>query len=56
MHDEHDTKGCSYRNGQSDAPPGHAVRVDVEKFQSYLDGSGMTDEEKKQYIEALWDI
>jgi hypothetical protein len=32
------------------------LTVDVEKYQAMLDGSGLTEEEKKQVLEALWSI
>jgi hypothetical protein len=38
------------------AHPKRIVTVDVEKYQAYLDGSGMTDAEKKAYLEALWSL
>ena len=32
------------------------LRVDVEEFQHHLDGANLTDEEKRQYLEAVWSI
>ncbi len=32
------------------------VGVDFEKYQHFLDGSDLTDEEKQQVVQALWDI
>ena len=32
------------------------LTVDVERYQSYLDGTDMTDEQKQAFIEALWSI
>lgn len=38
------------------AHPKRIVTVDVEKYQAYLDDSGMTDAEKTAYLEALWSL
>lgn len=38
------------------ARPKRIVTVDVEKYQSYLDGSGMSDAEKEEFLQALWSI
>lgn len=32
------------------------IAVDVEKYQAYLDGSDMTDKEKEQFLQSLWQI
>ncbi|MFP7673501.1 hypothetical protein ACG74X_09100 [Marivita sp. S0852] len=32
------------------------LTVDVERYQSYLDDTDMTDEQKQAFIEALWSI
>lgn len=32
------------------------LTVDVEKYQAMLDDSGLSDDEKKQFIEAIWSI
>lgn len=36
--------------------PKPTLTVDVEKYQSYLDGSGMSDAEKEEFLQALWSI
>jgi hypothetical protein len=32
------------------------LTVDVEKYQAYLDGSGLTSEQKEEFLQALWSI
>jgi len=32
------------------------ITVDVEKYQSYLDDTAMTDAEKKEFLQALWQV
>lgn len=32
------------------------LEVDIEKYQSYLDNSDMTDAEKQAFLESLWTI
>ena len=32
------------------------VAVDVEKYQAYLDGTDMTDVEKEEFLQELWQI
>lgn len=32
------------------------VTVDVEKYQSYLDGSDMTDAQKEEFLQSMWQI
>ena len=30
------------------------IKVDVERYQAYLDGTGMTDQQKKDFLQAMW--
>ena len=30
------------------------IKVDVERYQSYLDDTGMTDQQKKDFLQAMW--
>lgn len=32
------------------------VEIDIDKYQSYLDGSGLTPEQKDDFLRALWTI
>ena len=32
------------------------ILVDADRYQAYLDGSDMTDEEKAEFLQALWEI
>ena len=32
------------------------LKVDVERYQSYLDGTNMTDAEKEEFLQTLWQI
>lgn len=32
------------------------LTVDVEKYQAYLDESGLSDEQKEEFLRALWSI
>lgn len=36
--------------------PKPSLTVDVEKYQAYLDGADMTEEQKKEFLQALWSI
>jgi hypothetical protein len=39
-----------------DASARPIVTVDVERYQSFLDNSGWSEERKQEFIEALWSI
>lgn len=30
------------------------IKVDVERYQAFLDGSSMTDHQKKDFLQAMW--
>lgn len=30
------------------------IKVDVERYQFYLDDTGMTDQQKKDFLQAMW--
>lgn len=32
------------------------ITVDVEKYQQYLDGSGLSEDQKEEYLEAMWAV
>lgn len=32
------------------------LKVDVEKYQSYLDGSGLNQDQKEETLQAMWSI
>lgn len=38
------------------APAKPIIAVDVERYQAYLDGSGLTVEQKEEFLQALWSI
>jgi len=39
-----------------DASARPVVRVDVEKYQAFLDGADLTDAQKEELLQALWAI
>lgn len=43
-----------FENGIAHSKP--ALTVDVEKYQSFLDGADMTEEQKEEFLQALWSI
>ena len=45
---------ASFDNGTTHPKP--MLTVDVEKYQSFLDGADMTDEQKEEFLQALWSI
>ena len=47
-------RGDALESGAAHQKP--SLTVDVEKYQSYLDGSGMSDAEKEEFLQALWSI
>ncbi|MDJ1008638.1 MAG: hypothetical protein QNJ13_12530 [Paracoccaceae bacterium] len=48
--------GPSGLNKSFCASADRTVTVDVDKYQEMLDGSGLSAEQKKQVLEALWSI
>ncbi len=42
--------------GRFDASAQPIVTVDVEKYQSFLDESDLTDEQKEEFLNAIWSI
>jgi hypothetical protein len=56
MKDEISTTGRSEMRGNFGAAARPIVTVDVEKYQSYLDGSNMTDRQKEEFLQALWSV
>lgn len=30
------------------------IKVDVERYQAYLDGTSMTDQQKRDFLQAMW--
>lgn len=43
--------------GPASAPPKRPViTLDVSLYETYLEDSGMTDDQKRQFLEALWSI
>ena len=43
-----------FENGIAHSKP--TLTVDVEKYQSFLDGADMTEEQKEEFLQALWSI
>jgi len=39
-----------------DASAKPTMTVDVERYQAYLDGSNMSETEKEEFLQALWQI
>ncbi|MES2144359.1 MAG: hypothetical protein V4516_08330 [Pseudomonadota bacterium] len=56
MKDELGTTGRSEMRGNFGAAARPIVTVDVEKYQSYLDGSNLSEAQKREFLEALWSI
>jgi hypothetical protein len=56
MKDELGTTSRSEISGNFGAAARPIVTVDVEKYQSYLDGSNMTDRQKEEFLQALWSV
>ena len=44
------------REQSQDRKPISAVEIDYEKYERYLEDSDLSEEEKRQLIEALWSI
>lgn len=36
--------------------PDHAVLIDYERYKHFLEGADLTDDQKKEFLEALWSI
>jgi len=37
-----------------DAAARRIIQVDVERYQAYLDGTSMTDQQKRDFLQAMW--
>ncbi|WP_223424864.1 hypothetical protein [Tateyamaria pelophila] len=48
-----DEKGLSSKFDASAKP---TMKVDVERYQAYLDGSDLSDAEKAEFLQTLWQI
>ncbi|MEP3847440.1 MAG: hypothetical protein ABJM43_19010 [Paracoccaceae bacterium] len=48
-----DEKGLSSKFDASAKP---TMKVDVERYQAYLDGSNLSEVEKAEFLQALWQI
>lgn len=48
------TAGQTDLTGTFEASAKRLVRVDVERYQAYLDGTNMTDAQKEEFLQALW--
>ena len=40
--------------GKFEAAARRIIKVDVERYQAYLDGSSMTSQQKEDFLQALW--
>jgi len=56
MKDDFNTteRGDAFENVH--APPKPTLTVDVEKYQSFLDGADMTEAQKEEFLQSLWSI
>ena len=56
MKDDFNTteRGDAFENVH--APPKPTLTVDVEKYQSFLDGADMTEAQKEVFLQSLWSI
>ena len=52
--DHTDTKAAMTATFGTAAKP--SVTIDIEKYQHFLDNSGMSPEERRAFLEALWTI
>ena len=43
-----------FENGITHPKP--SLTVDVERYQAYLDGADMTEEQKEEFLQAFWSI
>ena len=39
-----------------DAPKRPSIEIDIERYQSFFDESGLTDTQKEEFLRALWTI
>lgn len=53
LNNKSDDKGLSSKFDKSARP---RLSVDVERYQAYLDGSNMSQAEKEEFLQALWQI
>jgi hypothetical protein len=56
MKDELSTTGRREISGNFGAAARPIVTVDVEKYQRFLDETDMTEEQKAEFLQALWSI
>ncbi len=56
MKHEFNTTGRAVLGDSALVPAKGSLTVDVEKYQAFLDGSGMTDAQKEDFLQALWVI
>jgi hypothetical protein len=56
MKDDFNTteRGDTFENVH--APPKPTLTVDVEKYQSFLDGADMSEAQKEEFLQSLWSI
>ena len=52
-HEKAGAGGLGHKFGASAKP---LITVDVEKYQSYLDGTDMTEAQKAEFLQTLWSI
>ena len=56
MKDELETRNPHDLQGRFGASARGIVTVDVAKYQAYLDGSGLTEAQKEEFLQALWSV
>lgn len=56
MKDIEDFETTTAMTAAFDAAAQPSVTIDVEKYQHFLDNSGMNPEERRAFLEALWSI
>lgn len=48
------TEGLEDLKTTFDATTKQIIKVDVERYQSYLDGTNMTPTQKEEFLQAMW--
>lgn len=56
MKDENSSQTPQTKTSRPATPRSKILSVDVERFQNALDHSGMSDEEKAEYLQIIWSI
>ena len=56
MRDELETGKLTEVGGSFAHAAQRVVTVDIDKYQEYLDGSGMSAEEKEEFLKAVWSV